>query len=249
MFSRMLQVNSFFCDAALPHLYDGALLSIDESPKFGRIFLSTQKFKQLFQSILQQFPPEDVGPLLSAAFNVYPEPEPVQTAASLELGAAVKDREENGQLFDDKESRTELGQEDHLAATTVATLSTAKRRIDYLSHFRVLCVEKLSFEPIRNHHHVNLGKSLETFAFTSRTGELANGLGEGASDDMLVFPSISDARGFQVSELRFGAVSMAIRRQLTWLLCSRTFEQIRILTTPLSDVEKYLAMVERFPTL
>jgi len=98
----MLQVNGFFCDAALPYLYDGAFLAQYNG---DNDYDAKHKFGQLCQTILRQFPPEDVGPLLSAAFNVYPEP--VETAASVVTGTTFNAKEGNGQTNNDKEFRME----------------------------------------------------------------------------------------------------------------------------------------------
>ncbi|KAG0036724.1 hypothetical protein BGZ83_003631, partial [Gryganskiella cystojenkinii] len=51
------------------------------------------------------------------------------------------------------------------------------------------------------------------------------------------------------SVFRYGALSVTLRRDLTWTLCSPVLEQIHSLIIPLSDISRYLDSIERFQSL
>ncbi|GJJ74933.1 hypothetical protein EMPS_07291 [Entomortierella parvispora] len=239
----MLRVNRFFYEATVPCVYEDGLGLLQPRNQHSS---GNRKLEQLLQTLLCQLPPEDVGPLLSAAYDV--PLGSVKTATDLKTGSTIMPSDK-GQLKDAKQDSAQLGQEDR----TPATLVTAMQRIDYLSHVRVFYFEQALIKPFyRNedfdYQRIRYNMSLTNLAFKTRNGWPAYTLGDGAYDDKLVFPPCIGSRD-SVSTLRYGAVSMAIRRQLTWLLCSRSFEKVRTLAIPLSDVDQYLSKVERFQRL
>ncbi|GJJ74934.1 hypothetical protein EMPS_07292 [Entomortierella parvispora] len=238
--NHMLRVNRFFYEATVPYVYEDGLGLLQPRNQHSS---ATHKLEQLLQTILRQLPPEDVGPLLSAAYNVH-----LDSVETAKTGSTIV-QSNNGQLKDAKQDSVQLGQGDH----TPAPQTTSMQRIDYLSHVRVFYFEQAVFKPFYknktiDHQRTRSNKSLTDFAFKTRSGGSAYGIGDGAYDDKLVFRPCAGSRD-SVSTLRYGAVSMAIRRQLTWLLCSRSFEKVRTLAIPLSDVDQYLSKVERFPCL
>jgi len=69
---RLLLVNRHLCSMTLPYFYIAAIEGRRHIDEFA-----------LFQLLLRQRPPKDVSPLLSAAFDVFPD-EPAGTAVPAE---------------------------------------------------------------------------------------------------------------------------------------------------------------------
>ncbi|KAG0053498.1 hypothetical protein BGZ83_000979 [Gryganskiella cystojenkinii] len=221
--SVLLRVNSYFCSATLPYLYSRAL----DSPAFYIPHLFTMVCSdhvKLLQTLLRQRPRELVSDLLDAAYDVYPE----------------RSEHTISNLHPDKVQGSEVTQ-------------TSPSGIDYLSLMHAFIFESVVYRPKSGCHPVqsiNYPSRLAAYIFRSKTGDAADEYGDGLQDDSLLFPPMFKVGHTKRTEqFRYGALSGALRRELTWTICSAVFEQIQSLAIPLSDMARYLDSVERFQSL
>jgi len=77
----------------------------------------------------------------------------------------------------------------------------------------------------------------------------ATGFGDGIFDENLTLPLRAIVGCHNEVSYRYAAVTMRLRRDLTWTVCSPIFEQIEELAIPLSDMNRYLDVVHRFQSL
>ncbi|KAG0048168.1 hypothetical protein BGZ83_006825 [Gryganskiella cystojenkinii] len=124
--------------------------------------------------------------------------------------------------------------------------------IEYLRYVHHFDFEQAIFLP-RYHTHIINWKyyppRLTNFVFKTKTGELADRYGEGAQDRNLMFPPEIVQGSIHTQMLRYGALSVTLRRDLTWTLCAPVLEHIQSMIIPLSDIDRYLDSVERFQSL
>lgn len=73
--------------------------------------------------------------------------------------------------------------------------------------------------------------------------------GDGVHDKDILFPHPEIANRMRGIALRYSALSPLLRCELTRTLCFPVLEQIRSLVLPLSDLVRYLDVVDRFHSL
>ncbi|KAG0046311.1 hypothetical protein BGZ83_008510, partial [Gryganskiella cystojenkinii] len=222
--SVLLRVNSYYCSVTLPYLYGRALESSLVFTSNRGVMVRSDHIK-LLQTLLRQRPRELVSDLLNAAYDVYPE-QPDETMANSNSDQVM-------------ESET-------LANQT---------KIDYLCFVRTFIFESVVYMPVSGFGGVatqsnDYPSRLSDHTFRSKTGDAVGEYGDGLRDDHLLFPpmfKVGHTKG--AADFRYGALTGALRRDLTWTICSSVFEQVQSLAIPLSDMDRYLDSVERFHSL
>ncbi|KAG0050264.1 hypothetical protein BGZ83_004974 [Gryganskiella cystojenkinii] len=217
--SRMLQINRFHNKAILPFLYSEPF-----SRSRDRLFCPTSLFK-LVQMLLQKRPAEAVSDLLSTAYDVFPDRTAVPAVAAVVDLDPFSEPEAEGYLSLIREFNFE-----RVIFKTFDVVDLSGDRIEVnWSHY-----------PQR----------LANYVFKTETGAIASANDPGPHDQELWFPIQGVlAWPYSLDALRYGALSTALRRDLTWTLCSPVFEQIKDFNIPLSDIGRYLDAVERFSSL
>lgn len=236
--SCLLQVNSYFYTATLPYFYGGIL---DNRPVPPRITPRYSRATKVVQTLLRQRPLEEISELLRVVYDLVPE--------------VQQEQEEKGE--DVNHPRTKYKNMTVVDPTQKdSRLLTAKKKtmVDYLSLVRTFIFESSIYLPrytvgFIQHQWTDYPPRIAKYVNTSKSGHVANGIGDGCHDHELLFPPPAMAIHFPEHSLRYGALATALRRDLTWTLGSPVFEQIQELMIPLSDVDRYLKVVERFQSL
>ncbi|GJJ74768.1 hypothetical protein EMPS_07126 [Entomortierella parvispora] len=232
--ARLMQVNSYFCSAALPYLYGSVFRGIGT---FGQpqTLNEARCFKAL-QTVLRHRPAAEISDLLSAAYDI--------------------DRSWTGD---------EHGQG-----------SGSARKIDYLSAIHTFNPSSLDYAPLYcfdeggytvRHDWRDYPQRLADMVFRSKENQRQvrsmgdidpSGyvpfvapacFGEGAFDENLPLPPRVCVGHLSDEPFRYAALSILLRREVTWTVCSPILEQIQDLVIPLSDVHRYLDVVHRFRSL
>ncbi|GJJ74904.1 hypothetical protein EMPS_07262 [Entomortierella parvispora] len=195
----LLLVSRHLCALTLPHFYITAIEGPTDIDDYA-----------LFQLLLRQRPPADVSPLLSAAFDVFPD------------------------------GTTNYSKEDQSSMPMSAGI-----HIDYLSYVRCFYLE----EAIYHKRPEDRSPRLRSLAFKSKTGEIAQAYGEGGLDASLPFPLPVLMEALDMKNVRRCAVTSALRRDLSWTLCTPYLEKVRSMYLPLSDLWRYIPLLDRFKSL
>ncbi|KAG0044088.1 hypothetical protein BGZ83_010670 [Gryganskiella cystojenkinii] len=199
------------------------------------------------------FPPKDVSPLLSAAYDVFPDP------------ASLVFEEING---DSRVIEEGVGAEDfnphhneHSGAISSSASSLDARTpttVDYLSFLCVFNFERVIFHPCYEKRRIEVNRDwteypprLANYIFKTETDTIADRRGEGLHDNDLMLPNLTgDGNVDTLARVfRYGALATTLRRDLTWTFCQPILEQIQRLSIPLSDIDRYIDSVQRFRSL
>jgi len=167
--SRLLRTNSYFCHATLPYLYGGVFGGTLYSPS-----LAHPRSIKIVQILLSQRPPEDISNLLWAAYDLLPQRRDNERHETPDCSAAEDlmdvDRDKN-------DTRTQ----------------TSSHATEYISFIHSFHLESALYHPRCNlkdlvSHWTDCPSQLAGYEFRSRTGELADGLGDGCHDEEFLFP-------------------------------------------------------------
>ncbi|KAG0049555.1 hypothetical protein BGZ83_005594 [Gryganskiella cystojenkinii] len=235
-------MSFYFLAAALPYIYEDPTNRPDFYPTKSLYHPSLYKS---VQNILRQRPPEEITDLLNAAFDIFPEhgnDKKVQVSSK------------HGRNTNKNE------QTDHQEQNQDPIM---KRGIDYLSYTRIFDFENMIFKHFNRRERWDHPARLLDYALkSSATGAMATEYGQGDHDQDLLFlplkvmsavlscPSnLTSQIPANIGHFRQAALATSIRRDLTWAFCSPVMENVKLLTIPLSDIDRYLACVSQFKSL
>ncbi|KAG0040544.1 hypothetical protein BGZ83_002500 [Gryganskiella cystojenkinii] len=201
--------------------------------------LITPTVKSVTQSLLRQRPAGDISELLNLAYDVFSERQYANNHP--DRHDPVDENQHNNSNSNNNSN----------------SISPKKPSIDYISFILNFDFESCIYSPqCWGSHHRFIAEDypslLATYTFKTKTGDLAVNFGEGAHDENLLLPLevMTEGRdGPKKNVFRYGALSVTLRRDLTWTLCSPVLEQIGSLIIPLSDIDRYLDSIERFKSL
>ncbi|KAG0040543.1 hypothetical protein BGZ83_002499 [Gryganskiella cystojenkinii] len=197
--------------------------------------------KSVVQLLLRQRPAGDISELLNLAYDVHPERQYANNHPDHNHESVIDTQYNNSDNSDNSN----------------ISISPKKPSIDYISSIFNFDFESCIYSPQFWCSHLRFivedyPPHLVSYAFRTKTGDLAENFGEGAHDENLLWPLevLAEGRdGPKTSVFRYGALSVTLRRDLTWTLCSPVLEQIQSLIIPLSDIDRYLNAIERLHSL
>ncbi|GJJ74742.1 hypothetical protein EMPS_07100 [Entomortierella parvispora] len=246
--ARLLQVNRFFCSATLPVLY-GSVFSVNiQNRSWGHL-----EQHAVIQTLLRQQPRSQVSELLSAAYDVFPEqtgsPEVNDTTSPGEDQAAhdMPQASKIDYLSFIRHFNFEPDCYARLHGIPINWKTFYPRRLAHLALRSKRTPEDVDAEDLEavvwKGEQTDGGNQEKDFVLAG------NQYGDGVMDQALLFPTSAIAGPASWEALRYAALASSLRRDLTWTLTSPVFEQIQEIVLPLSDVERYLAVVDRFRSL
>ncbi|KAG0036267.1 hypothetical protein BGZ83_003860, partial [Gryganskiella cystojenkinii] len=236
--ASLLRVNRFICAATLPCLYSQALTLPQVPSTFTSRVLISPAQKSVIQLLLRQRPAAEISELLNLAYDVFPERQYANNHPDHNCDPV------NDNQYNNSNKRSN-------------SISPKKPSFDYISFIPNFDFESYVYSPQCRTPQLNLfvenyPPHLASYAFRTKTGDLAENFGEGAHDENLLLPLEVMTKGRYTPKMiffRYGALSVTLRRDLTWTLCSPVLEQIQSLIVPLSDIDRYLNAIERFESL
>ncbi|KAG0042618.1 hypothetical protein BGZ83_000249 [Gryganskiella cystojenkinii] len=214
--SRLLQVSRSICLATLPFLYHAPFHRPTVSI-YGD--LVPQGLYKLVQMLLRNRPFQEISPLLSAAFDVFPEEQTADAHSPIATDTSLIDYHSYIRVFDLEQA--------------IFKYTYREFRFAPSSRMYPPRLENYIFKTVNGEDASWYGQGRHDHELLCPPGTRLN----------------KPLQCNMMSSIRFGALATSLRVDLTWALCSPVLEEVQNLTIPLSDMDRYLNSVDKFQSL